>query len=114
MKRLRLVALFVLGLAMTASIAAQLPANYPQGFTHAGTIDAIDLNRYVIVLGDASYPLSDVVRVHETNGKSHALSPRDIGKEAGISTSNTGRRGVVREVWILPRGYLSSHRPIRR
>ena len=113
MKRLRLIALFVLGLAMTASMAAKLPANYPQGFTHAGTIDAIDLNRRILILGDAQYPMGDIVRVHETNGKSRALSARDIGKEAGISTSAAGR-SIVREIWILPRGYLSSHRPIRR
>ena len=113
MKRLRLMALFVLGLAMTASLAAKLPANYPQAFTDAGTIDAIDLNRRVLILGDARYPMGDIVRVHETNGKSRALSSRDIGKEAGISTSAAGR-SIVREVWMLPRGYLSSHRPVRR
>ena len=113
MKRLRMIALLFLGLAMTASMAAQLPENYPQGFTAAGTIDAVDLNRHVLILGDAQYSMGDVVRVHETNGKSRALSPRDIGKEAGISTSTAGR-AIVREVWMLPRGYLSSHRPIRR
>jgi hypothetical protein len=113
MKRLRLIALLFLGLAMTALMAAQLPGNYPQGFTAAGTIDAIDLNRRVLILGDAQYPMGDVVLVHETNGKSRALSPRDIGKEAGLSTSTAGR-SIVREVWMLPSGYLSSHRPIRR
>ena len=113
MKSLRLIALLFLGLAMTASHAAQLPGNYPQDFSDAGTIDAIDLNRRVLILGDAQYYMGDIVRVHETNGKSRALSSRDIGKEAGISTSAAGR-SIVREVWILPRGYLSSHRPIRR
>lgn len=113
MKSLRLIALVFLGLAMTASQAAQLPGNYPQDFNGAGTIDAIDLNKRVLILGDAQYHMGDIVRVHETNGKSRALSARDIGKEAGISTS-AGRRSIVREVWILPRGYLSSHRPVRR
>lgn len=113
MKSLRLIALLFMGLAMTASLAAQLPGNYPEGFTDAGTIDAIDLDRRVLILGDMRYPLGDVVRVHETNGKSRALSPRDVGKEAGISTSAAGR-SIVREVWMLPRGYLSSHRPVRR
>lgn len=113
MKSLRLIALLFMGLAMTASLAAQLPGNYPEGFTDAGTIDAIDLDRRVLILGDMQYSMGDVVRVHETNGKSRALSPRDVGKEAGISTSAAGR-SIVREVWMLPRGYLSSHRPVRR
>ncbi|HSG11786.1 MAG TPA: hypothetical protein VLB10_08595 [Gammaproteobacteria bacterium] len=113
MKSLRLIALLIMGLAMTAALAARLPENYPQGFTDAGTIDAIDLKRRVMILGDMQYPLGHVVRVHETNGKSRDLSPRDVGKEAGISTSAAGR-SIVREVWILPSGYLSSHRPVRR
>ncbi|MDH5516062.1 MAG: hypothetical protein OEY45_12980 [Gammaproteobacteria bacterium] len=114
MKSLRLIVLLFMGLATTALLAAQLPANYPQGFTGAGTIDAINLDRRVLILGDVMYNLGDVVRVHETNGKSRALSSRDIGKEAGIYTSVNRRRAIVREIWILPRGYLSSHRPIRR
>ena len=114
MKSLRLIALLIMGLAMTASLAARLPENYPQGFNDAGTIDAIDLKRRVMILGDMQYHLGDVVRVHETNGKTRALSPRDIGKEAGINTSVARRRAIVREMWILPHGYLFSLRPIQR
>lgn len=101
----RLIYGLLLAMVTAATLAAKLPETFPDSYMYAGTLDVVDMKQRTMVLGDQLYRLADGLRVHRVNGKSGPLSERDVGSVAGV---NTSRRGVVREIWMLPRDSLSS------
>ena len=91
------------------SYAQQLPSYYPDdGFQRVATIDAVHLERQVIVINDVPYTISDNAVVYSRSSANAPWSRLKAGGKIGYKQAAGGR--VITEIWLLPSNYKSRQR----
>jgi len=92
-----------------AAAASGFPEYYPKsGFQRTGTLDAVQLDRQIIVVNDIAYSLSNNLIVHSMSSFSVPATRLSPGTTIGYSMSSSGR--LITKIWLLPRDYRSPER----
>ncbi len=98
------VAMMISSMAMAA-----FPNYYPKdGFQRVGMLDAVQLERQVVVINDVPYSLSNNVIIHSLRSYSVPASRLRIGSQVGYKMAAGGR--LVTEIWLLPDDYENPRR----
>ena len=93
----------------STAMAADLPSYYPkEGFQRVGILDAVQLDRQVIIISDIPYSLSNNLIVHSTTSYSAPTSQLRLGAKIGYNMARSGR--LITEIWLLPSNYKSPQR----
>ena len=100
----KIISVFVATVILASSVWAELPNYYPKdGFQRVGTLDAVQLERQLIVINDVPYTLTTNTIVHSTSSYRVPLSRLSAGLTIGYKFSSGGR--LITEIWLLPSGY---------
>jgi len=103
------VALVATILFVSVAAASDFPEYYPKsGFQRTGTLDAVQLDRQIIVINDIAYTLSNNLIVHSMSSYSVPATQLRPGSTIGYSMSSSGR--LITKIWLLPRDYKSPKR----
>jgi len=93
-------------------MAGTLPGHYVENeFSGIGTIDAVNLDKGTIVIGDIFFLLHEDVIVHSLRQQSAAKHKLKLGTKAAYSlAAGSGRQRLITEIWLLPKGYTGKNR----
>ncbi len=99
----------VLVLLAASAYAQSLPGYYPDdGFQRTGTLDGIDHQRQLIVIGDVQFRMASNMVVHGLSSYSIPKERLKIGQKLGYKLSPNGR--LIMTLWVLPKNYEDRRR----
>lgn len=100
--------LLTTGFLTNIAYAANLPAGYPkvEEFDNIGTVDSAVYDNK-IVIGDQEYLIAKSIIIVKPGKKSSTLKDLKQGSTAGVFSipGDLNTQPVVKEIWILPKGF---------
>lgn len=97
-----LIIVMACGFMSTSVMAQKFPAYYPQtGFQETGVIDAVNLGKGRIIIGDIAYRVSPRVLVRSRSSKEDSTARLRVGATVGFKMSGD----MITEFWLLPDNY---------
>ena len=99
--------LLVVAVMLASSLAyADFPNYYPKdGFQRTGILDAVQLDRQILVINDIPYNLANSFIVHSPSNYSVPATRLRGGTQIGYKLAAGGR--LITEIWLLPNDYKS-------
>ena len=100
-KTVLLIIVMACGFMSTQAMAQKFPAYYPKSFQETGVIDAVNLGKGKIIIGDIAYQVSPQVVVRSRSSIEDSTARLRVGATVGFMVS--GNR--ITEFWLLPDNY---------
>lgn len=95
-------------LVLVPASAGDMPAYYPQGFEHMGTIVSIEHNSGLITVDGQKCKFSAQAKVHTLRHKRGHKNELRKEMEVGftLAAGKDGAANTIVEIWVLPVGSL--------
>ena len=108
MNKTSMIISFLFGCILCSTVirADDLPSYYPPAFRMSGTLERLDLQSGVAVIGDMNMRLSDNVHVYTLSSRFSSVHTLHPGMKVGISISpRGGEMLLITDIWVLPDDY---------
>ena len=97
-----LIIVMACGFMSTSAMAQKFPAYYPvNGFQKTGVIDAVNLGKGKIVIGDIDYQISPSAVIRSRSSREDSMVRLRVGAMVGFKKSGD----MITEFWLLPASY---------